>query len=87
MIRTLMFVLLGCAVSAGAWAQTPPSGVGPSVSSPTSPTGKTPPGTPTTATPAGSMARDTTGQNVIGHTATPPSSVPGNTGGAGTGAK
>lgn len=60
--------------------------VGASASTPTHPTGKTPPGTPSAATPAGRIARDTTGQKVIGHTATT-GSIPGNTGGASTGVK
>ena len=83
-------------LAAPALAQVPPapaagSGgggpVGPSVSEPTSPTGKTPPGTPSATTPADQIARDSTGQQIIGRTTTPQSPVPGNTGGQGTGAQ
>jgi len=65
----------------------PPAGsdgggpVGPSIAQPTVPTGRTPPGTPTGTTPEERGARDAVGQSVIGKTATPPSAVPGNTGG------
>lgn len=71
-----------------ALAQAPAAGsgaggpVGPSVSTPTSPTGVAPPGTP--ATPA---ARDGVGTAVIGKTETPASPVPGNTGGADSGVR
>ncbi len=89
---TAAFLLLAGAAA----AQTPPAPaagsaaggpVGPSVSTPTSPTGRTPPGTPAADSVPGQISRDSTGQSVIGHTTTPPSAVPGNTGGQGTGAK
>lgn len=87
MMRRAMVILLGSMVPAVAGAQTTPTPVGPSVSSPTYPTGKTPPGAASAATPSGRIARDTAGQKVIGHTTTTGGGTPGNTGGAGTGAK
>lgn len=87
MKRISMVILASVALSGAASAQSPPGPVGPSVSSSTHPTGKTPPGTPTAATPDGRIARDAVGQKVIGHTATPAGGPPGNTGGGATGKK
>ncbi len=96
-MRSLMVVAVSTLIAGAAWAQTPPAAppagsgsggsVGPSVMTPSSPTGKTPPGTPTDSTVPGQVSRNTTGQDVIGQTANPPTAVPGNTGGQGTGAK
>lgn len=60
--------------------------VGSRVPTPTQPLGKTPPGTPSASTAAGRVARDSAGQEVIGHTAMT-GSIPGNSGGWSTGAK
>lgn len=94
-MRSMLFA--AALVMAGpAWAQVPPappagSGgggpVGPSTTTPMGPTGKTPPGTPSANSVPGQISRDAAGQRVIGKTATPPSAVPGNTGGAATGAR
>ena len=54
---------------------------------PTAPSGVAPPGTPSANTVPGQNARDRAGQAVIGHTATPQTAVPGNTGGKETGSK
>jgi len=95
MIRILL-VLVGSLWVGAASAQMPSAApaagsagggaVGASTASPTQPLGKTPPGAPSAATPAGRIARDHAGQNVIGHTATT-GTIPGNTGGGSTGAK
>ena len=61
--------------------------VGPSVTQPNTALGQTPPGTPSGQTVPERISRDAVGQSVIGHTATPPSSVPGNTGGVQSGTR
>lgn len=86
---------LGMAGAAG--AQTPPAAppagsgaggpVGSSASAPTTPTGNTPPGTPGTSTVPEQVARDATGQAVIGKTVTPQNAVPGDAGKKESGAK
>ena len=85
----IAFALLATPVMAQAPAPAPGSGgggpVGASIPQPTAPTGKTPPGTPDDQTASGRVARDAAGTQVIGKTATPPTALPGNTGGVQSG--
>jgi len=83
----VMGLLIAGAGSALAQSPAPAAGsggggpVGPSVTEPRTPTGATPPGTPSGQTIPERVSRDAVGSSVIGPTATPPSPVPGNTGG------
>ena len=92
-MRATMYTVCGLMFAASALAQAPAAGSGgggpvnPSVSAPTQPLGATPPGTPSAATTEGRQTRDAIGTAVIGKTETPPSPVPGNTGGADAGVR
>ena len=96
-MRNKMIVAALLLAACPALAQTPPpappagSGgggpVGPSVQSPTTPTGKTPPGTPAANSVPAQISRDSAGQAIIGQTVTPPGTVPGDPGAKETGAR
>lgn len=89
----LVTMLVGASLAAAQTPPAPPAGsgtggpVGPSVSTPREAIGAVPPGTPSATSVQGQGARNQTGQEVIGNTATPPSAVPGNTGGQETGTR
>lgn len=90
-------VIAGLMLAGAAQAQTPPAAppggsggggpVGPSVSAPNEPTGRTPPGTPAANTAAGREARDAAGTAVIGKTTTEGAAQAGATDGADAGVK